>query len=79
LGEHFGEKIDLHHAAECRDMARSASSTHRKKLEQMAETWEGLADAQKHELQRREATDKHGLVIEFEVPPDYDNNPKRKS
>ena len=35
----------LQHAAECRDMARTASPSHRQQLEQMAETWEQLADA----------------------------------
>jgi hypothetical protein len=43
------KKIDeyLHHAAECRDMARTASPSHRQQLEQMAEPWEQLADARK--------------------------------
>jgi glycyl-tRNA synthetase beta subunit len=34
----------LSHAAECRDMARTASATHRQQLQQMAETWEQLAE-----------------------------------
>jgi hypothetical protein len=34
----------LQHAAECRDMARTASPSHRQQLQQMAETWEQLAD-----------------------------------
>jgi hypothetical protein len=34
----------LQHVAECRDMARTASPSHRQQLQQMAETWEQLAD-----------------------------------
>ena len=40
------------HAAECRSMARTASATHRQQLEQMAETWEQLAEARKRQLAR---------------------------
>jgi hypothetical protein len=43
----------LLHAAECREMARTASPTHRQQLEQMAETWEQLADARKRQLERQ--------------------------
>jgi hypothetical protein len=42
----------LEHAAECREMARTASHTHRLQLEQMAETWEQLADARKRQLEK---------------------------
>ena len=42
----------LQHAAECRDMARTASPAHRQQLEQMAETWEQLADARKRQLEK---------------------------
>lgn len=41
------------HAAECRNMARTSSPTHRQQLEQMAETWEQLADARKRQLERQ--------------------------
>ena len=47
----------LRHATECRDMARSASPTHRHQLEQMAEVWEQLAEARRHELE------KHGKSV----------------
>jgi len=43
----------LQHAAECREMARTARPTHRQQLEQMADTWEQLADARKRTLSRR--------------------------
>jgi len=33
------------HAAECREMARTAPPAHRQQLEQMAATWEQLAAA----------------------------------
>ena len=45
------------HAAECRNMARTASPAHRQQLEQMAETWEQLAEARKKALERRGLTD----------------------
>ncbi len=43
----------LHHAAECRDMARTAPPAHRQQLEQMAETWEQLADARKRQMEKQ--------------------------
>jgi hypothetical protein len=52
----------LQHAAECRDMARTASPAHRQHLEQMAETWEQLADARKRKLE------KHGKGLEDDYP-----------
>jgi hypothetical protein len=42
----------LQHAAECREMARVAQPTHRAQLEQMALTWEQLADARKKQLEK---------------------------
>src|SRR4030095_1000599 len=42
----------LQHAAECREMARTASAAHRQQLEQMAETWEQLAPARQRQLHR---------------------------
>ena len=38
------------HAAECREMARTAPPTHRQQLEQMAATWEQLAAARQRKL-----------------------------
>jgi hypothetical protein len=42
----------LRHAAECRDMARTAPPAHRQQLVQMAETWEQLAEARRQQLNR---------------------------
>ena len=42
----------LRHAAECRDMARSASPSHKHQLEQMADVWEQLADARRRKLEK---------------------------
>jgi hypothetical protein len=38
------------HAAECREMARTAPPAHRQQLEQMAATWEQLAGARQRKL-----------------------------
>ena len=46
----------LQHAAECRDMARTATPSHRQQLEHMAETWEQLAQARKRRLERQGKT-----------------------
>ena len=43
-------------AAECREMARTASPAHRQQLEQMAETWEQLAEARKRQLEKQGKT-----------------------
>ena len=43
----------IQHAAECRDMARTAPPAHRQQLEQMAETWEQLAGARKRQLDKQ--------------------------
>jgi hypothetical protein len=69
----------LRYAAECRDMARTASATHLQQLEQIAEAWERLAKAGKDQLDERGAAGGPGLVIEFEIPPDYGSDPKRRS
>jgi hypothetical protein len=42
----------LEHAAECREMARTASPAHRQQLEQMAETWEQLAEARRRQREK---------------------------
>lgn len=63
----------LQHAAECRDMARTASPSHRQQLQQMAETWEQLADARGRQLHKRTAAE--NVVIEFILP---DTDPKER-
>ena len=40
----------LRHAAECREMARTAIPKHREQLENMAMTWERLAEVRKLQL-----------------------------
>ena len=47
----------LQHAAECRDMARTATATHRQQLENMAVTWEQLAEARKRQLAKEGKTE----------------------
>jgi hypothetical protein len=47
----------LHHAAECLNMARIATPTHRVQLEQMAATWEQLAEARKRQLEKEGKTE----------------------
>ena len=47
----------LAHATECRDMARTVSPSHRKRLIQMAETWEELAASRKQKLERSGKTE----------------------
>jgi hypothetical protein len=42
----------LEHAAECREMARTAIPGHRQQLEQMALTWEQLAEARRRHLEK---------------------------
>ncbi len=55
----------LRHAAECRNMARSASPSHKHQLEQMAEVWEQLADARRRKLEK-EGKSVDDDVAEFE-------------
>ena len=40
------------HAAECREMARVASAAHKAMLEDMARTWEQLAEARRRKLEK---------------------------
>ena len=42
----------LRHAAECREMARTAPPAHREQLDQMADVWEDLAAARKRKLEK---------------------------
>jgi hypothetical protein len=37
-------------AAKCREVAQTASPVHRQQLEEMAETWDRLAQARRHRL-----------------------------
>jgi hypothetical protein len=53
----------LLHAAECREMARTAPSAHRQQLEQMAQTWDWLAETRRQQLAHRD-----GLTVDFEYP-----------
>ena len=43
------KKLDeyIKHADECRDMARTAQPSHRAQLEDMARTWDKLAEARR--------------------------------
>ena len=43
----------LEHASECRTLARAAPQGHRQQLEDMAQTWEQLAEARKRELKKQ--------------------------
>ena len=49
------KKVDeyLFHAAECRAMAESAQPKHREQLEEMAKTWEQLAEARRQQIKRK--------------------------
>jgi hypothetical protein len=54
----------LQHAAECREMARTAPPVHRQQLEQMAETWEQLAQARRRKLEKSGKTEDEDLSAE---------------
>jgi hypothetical protein len=56
------------YAAECRDMARTAPLAHRQKLQQIAQTWEQLA--QEFRKLDDADNDRKGLVIDFTLPKD---------
>ena len=43
----------LEHASECRTLARAAPQGHRQQLEDMAQTWEQLAEARKREIKKQ--------------------------
>jgi hypothetical protein len=49
------KKVDeyLAHAAECREMARTASPAHKVQLESMARTWEQLAQTRQQKLSKK--------------------------
>jgi hypothetical protein len=54
----------MHHAAECRDMARTAPPSHRQQLENMANTWDQLAEARRRKLERDGTTEDGGTEPE---------------
>jgi len=43
----------LEHAAECRTLARAAPPAHREQLEEMAQTWEQLAEARRSKIKNQ--------------------------
>lgn len=47
----------LQHAAQCREIARTALPQHRQQLEDMARTWEQLAEARKRQLEKEGKTE----------------------
>ena len=50
------------HAAECRELARNAAPAHRAQLEQMATTWDQLAEARKRQLEKNDTSDDDDTV-----------------
>jgi hypothetical protein len=50
-------------------MARTATAAHRQQLEQMAETWEQLAQSRQRQLHRTSGNG-DGLTVESELPPE---------
>jgi hypothetical protein len=46
----------LEHAAECREMAQAAPPHHRQQLEEMAKTWEQLAEVRERKHHKRSGT-----------------------
>ncbi len=43
----------LEHASECRTLARAAPPAHREQLEEMAQTWEQLAEARRAKIKKQ--------------------------
>ena len=54
-GDFHVKKVEeyLKHASECRTLARAAPQAHRQQLEDMAQTWEQLAQARKREIKKQ--------------------------
>jgi hypothetical protein len=52
MGDVQVKKVEeyLEHASECRTLARAASPAHREQLEEMARTWDQLAEARRHQI-----------------------------
>jgi len=60
----------LAHASECRALGRAAPAAHREQLEDMAKTWEQLAEARKRALKKRlQAKTRYGGIISGVLPP----------
>jgi hypothetical protein len=59
----------LRRAAECRDMARTASPLHYGHFEKMAQSWEQLAEDRKRQIEKLHQ-DSPALVVEFELLAD---------
>ena len=55
IGEARVKKVEeyLEHASECRTLARAAPPAHREQLEEMARTWEQLAEARKRKIKKQ--------------------------
>jgi hypothetical protein len=53
----------LAHAAECREMARTASAGRREQLENMADTWEQLAESGRRKLRSLGKTEDDGADL----------------
>ena len=65
------------HAAECRDMARVASAGHRTQLEQMAATWDQLAEARARQLAKDGKTEEEDDSQPDQVSPADSGSPER--
>jgi hypothetical protein len=52
------KKLDeyVRHAAECREMARTAQPAQRQQLQQMAGTWDQLAEARRQQMRKQSRT-----------------------
>jgi hypothetical protein len=53
----------LKHAADCHEMARTATPAHREQLEKMATAWEELAETRKRQLEKSGKTDENGGLV----------------
>jgi hypothetical protein len=55
IGDCIMKKIEeyLEHASECRTLARTAPPAHREQLEEMALTWEQLAEARRGKIKKQ--------------------------
>ena len=59
------------HAAECRDMARIAPPSYRQQLQEIADTWDQLAEARGHQLEKfkRKAGEHLGRAVGGRIRP----------
>jgi hypothetical protein len=55
IGDCIVKKVQeyLEHASECRTLARTAPPAHREQLEEMARTWEQLAEARRGKIKKQ--------------------------